>query len=76
LPGLTGLWQVNNKNNTTFEEMIDLDLRYVRTQSLGLDLSILLRTIPAVVCQTYQVRRKKGELGTRQRPLNRPLPNW
>jgi len=61
LPGLTGLWQVNDKNNTTFEEMIDLDLKYVRTQSLGLDLSILLRTIPAVVCQTYQVRRKKRE---------------
>ena len=61
LPGLTGLWQVNDKNNTTFEQMIDLDLRYVRTQSLGLDLSILLRTIPAVVCQTYQVRRKKRE---------------
>ena len=59
LPGLTGLWQVNDKNNTTFEEMIDLDLQYVRTQSLGLDVSILLRTIPAVVCQTYQVRRKK-----------------
>jgi len=59
LPGLTGLWQVNDKNNTTFEEMIDLDLRYVRTQSLGLDLGILLRTVPAVIGQTYQVRRKK-----------------
>jgi lipopolysaccharide/colanic/teichoic acid biosynthesis glycosyltransferase len=61
LPGLTGLWQVNDKNNMTFEEMIDLDLQYVRTQSVGLDISILLRTIPAVVCQTYQVRRKKRE---------------
>jgi len=61
LPGLTGLWQVNDKNNTTFEEMIDLDLKYVRTQSIGLDLSILLRTVPAVLHQTYQVRRKKSE---------------
>ena len=61
LPGLTGLWQVNDKNNTTFEEMIDLDLSYVRKQSLGLDISILLRTVPAVVCQTYQVRRKKRQ---------------
>jgi len=60
LPGLTGLWQVNDKNNTTFEEMIDLDLRYVRTQSLGLDLGILLRTVPAVIGQTYQMRRKKS----------------
>ena len=61
LPGLTGLWQVNDKNNTTFEEMIELDLKYVRTQSLGLDISILLRTLPAVIHQTYQVRRKKRE---------------
>ncbi|HWC61074.1 MAG TPA: sugar transferase, partial [Verrucomicrobiae bacterium] len=61
LPGLTGLWQVNDKNNTTFEEMIELDLEYVRTQSLGKDISILLRTLPAVIHQTYQVRRKKRE---------------
>ena len=61
LPGLTGLWQVNDKNNTTFEEMIDLDLKYVRTQSLGLDIGILVRTVPAVIYQTYQVRRKKRE---------------
>ena len=61
LPGLTGLWQVSDKNNTTFEEMIDFDLKYVRTQSLGMDVAILLKTVPAVVCQTYQVRRKKRE---------------
>jgi exopolysaccharide production protein ExoY len=61
LPGLTGLWQVNDKNNTTFEEMIELDLEYVRTQSLGKDVSILVRTLPAVVYQTYQVRRNKRE---------------
>ena len=73
LPGLTGLWQVNDKNNTTFEEMIDLDLKYVRTQSLGLDLSILLRTIPAVVCQTYQVRRKKREAQKQASPAKSAL---
>lgn len=61
LPGLTGLWQVNDKNNTTFEEMIELDLEYVRTQSLAKDISILIRTLPAVVYQTYQVRRNKRE---------------
>jgi lipopolysaccharide/colanic/teichoic acid biosynthesis glycosyltransferase len=59
LPGLTGLWQVSDKNNTTFEEMIDLDLHYVRNHSLGMDLGILLRTGPAVIWQTYQVRRNK-----------------
>jgi len=61
LPGLTGLWQVSDKNNTTFEEMIELDLRYVRTHSLGMDIGILLKTPPAVISQTWKVRRKKRE---------------
>ena len=61
LPGLTGLWQVSDKNNTTFEEMIELDLRYVRAQSLGMDLGILFKTPPAVISQTWQVRRKKRQ---------------
>jgi lipopolysaccharide/colanic/teichoic acid biosynthesis glycosyltransferase len=61
LPGLTGLWQVSDKDNTTFEEMIDFDLKYVRSQSLGMDIAILLKTLPAVISQTYQVRRKKRE---------------
>jgi len=59
LPGLTGLWQVNDKNNTTFEEMIELDLHYVRNHSLAMDLGILARTAPAVAWQTFQVRRNK-----------------
>ena len=37
LPGLTGLWQVNGKNRTTFEEMIYWDLKYVETKSPALD---------------------------------------
>jgi lipopolysaccharide/colanic/teichoic acid biosynthesis glycosyltransferase len=49
LPGLTGLWQVSGKNRTTFNEMIDLDIQYVRKQSLWLDLKIILKTIPAVM---------------------------
>lgn len=61
LPGLTGLWQVNDKNNTTFEEMMDLDLYYVQNKSLWLDISILFRTFPAVLVQTVEVRRKKRE---------------
>jgi lipopolysaccharide/colanic/teichoic acid biosynthesis glycosyltransferase len=51
LPGLTGLWQVSGKNQTTFSEMIDLDMQYVRTQSPLLDLKILLKTIPVVVAE-------------------------
>jgi lipopolysaccharide/colanic/teichoic acid biosynthesis glycosyltransferase len=61
LPGLTGLWQVNDKNNTTFEEMMDLDVYYVHNKSLWLDISILARTFPAVLLQTRDVRRKKRD---------------
>lgn len=44
LPGITGLWQVNEKNDMTFNEMIDLDLEYVERRSLWLDLRIMLTT--------------------------------
>jgi exopolysaccharide production protein ExoY len=48
-PGLTGLWQVSGRGRTTFEEMVALDCEYIRRQSLGLDLRILVSTIPVVV---------------------------
>jgi exopolysaccharide biosynthesis polyprenyl glycosylphosphotransferase len=48
-PGMTGLWQVSGRSQTTFEEMVALDLDYIRRRSLGLDLQILLRTIPVVL---------------------------
>lgn len=43
-PGITGLWQVNGRSRTTFDDMVRLDLRYARTWSPWLDLKILLRT--------------------------------
>ncbi|NIR51881.1 sugar transferase [candidate division KSB1 bacterium] len=46
VPGLTGLWQVSGKNNTTFKEMIRLDIRYERKCSFWFDLKIMLKTIP------------------------------
>ena len=49
LPGITGLWQVSGKNNTTFIQMINLDIQYVVRRSLWLDVAILLRTIPAMM---------------------------
>jgi lipopolysaccharide/colanic/teichoic acid biosynthesis glycosyltransferase len=70
LPGMTGLWQVSDKNNTTFEEMIELDLHYVRNHSPGMDLGILFRTVPAVICQTYKVRRNKREAVSRAAAAN------
>lgn len=49
LPGITGLWQVNGKNRTTFKQMIRLDIAYSRQLSPWLDLTIALKTLPAVV---------------------------
>jgi len=49
LPGLTGLWQVSGRCETTFEEMVQLDLEYIEKQSIWLDLKILLLTVPAVI---------------------------
>lgn len=48
-PGLTGLWQVSGRSDLPFEEMVMLDTFYVANWSLGLDLKILVKTIPAVL---------------------------
>lgn len=48
-PGLTGLWQVQGRGNVTFDEMIGLDVEYVRQQSLWSNIKILALTIPAVI---------------------------
>ncbi|MGW1024967.1 sugar transferase [Streptomyces sp. NPDC002577] len=48
-PGLTGLWQVSGRSQLPWEEMVRLDLHYVEHRSLGLDLVILARTVPAVL---------------------------
>ena len=49
-PGVTGLWQVSGRSDILdFDEWMELDLAYIDTWSLGLDLKILVRTIPAVL---------------------------
>lgn len=48
-PGLTCLWQVNGRNEVDFEEWMKLDLEYIHRRSLGLDLVILAKTVPAVL---------------------------
>jgi lipopolysaccharide/colanic/teichoic acid biosynthesis glycosyltransferase len=48
-PGVTGLWQVVGRSRTTFDEMVRLDLRYVKSRSLWTDLKILLATPRAVI---------------------------
>jgi len=59
VPGLTGLWQVSGKNRTTFVEMIQMDIEYARTKSLWLDIKIILKTIPALMIQVWDTRKKK-----------------
>ena len=49
VPGMTGLWQVSGRSRLTFDEMIRLDLFYIENWSVGFDLSIIARTIPAVL---------------------------
>jgi lipopolysaccharide/colanic/teichoic acid biosynthesis glycosyltransferase len=48
-PGVTGLWQVRGRSLLSFKEMIALDAEYVETRSLGLNLKILLLTLPTVL---------------------------
>lgn len=57
LPGITGLWQVSGRDSLSMPEMLDLDLVYVNTRSMRLDLSILLRTPLAVVVSAWQARK-------------------
>lgn len=49
LPGITGLWQVSGRAELDFDDLVRLDFLYLERWSIGLDLSILLKTIPAVL---------------------------
>ena len=48
VPGITGLWQVKERNAATFDERLRLDAEYLQRQSLGLDLKIIWWTVVAV----------------------------
>lgn len=62
LPGLTGLWQVSGKNKTTFVEMIQLDIKYAKSKTIWWDLKIILMTVPAMIVQVVEARRRKKKL--------------
>ena len=47
-PGITGLWQVSGRSNTSYPERIRLDEEYIHTQSLFLDCKLILKTIPSI----------------------------
>jgi Undecaprenyl-phosphate galactose phosphotransferase WbaP len=48
-PGITGLWQISGRNNTTYRRRVALDVAYSRSQSLPLNVKILLMTVPSVL---------------------------
>ena len=48
-PGLTGLWQVSGRNDTSYDERVRLDTYYVRNWSLWLDIYLLARTAGVVL---------------------------
>lgn len=48
-PGITGLWQIRGRSETSFKKMLRLDLFYMQNQTVAMDMWILLKTIPAVM---------------------------
>jgi lipopolysaccharide/colanic/teichoic acid biosynthesis glycosyltransferase len=48
-PGITGLWQVNGRSDTTFDQRLAFDVEYIRRRGLAYDVSIALRTFGAVI---------------------------
>ena len=48
-PGLTGLWQVTARSSVDFDDMVKLDIEYIKTQSIWVDLKIIFRTPFAIL---------------------------
>jgi lipopolysaccharide/colanic/teichoic acid biosynthesis glycosyltransferase len=49
LPGMTGLWQISGRSGLSFDDLVRLDFTYIENWSIWLDITILVRTIPAVL---------------------------
>jgi len=49
IPGITGLWQVKGRSDVDYHEQLRLDVKYIESQSIKVDLILLLKTIPAVL---------------------------
>jgi lipopolysaccharide/colanic/teichoic acid biosynthesis glycosyltransferase len=71
LPGLTGHWQVNGKNKTTFNEMIVMDLFYLENMSILLDLKIMLKTGAVIAGQLLESRQaaQRDRVGAKRTKL-------
>ena len=51
LPGMTGLWQISGRSSLTFDDLVRLDFYYLENWSVWFDITILAKTVPAVVSQ-------------------------
>lgn len=49
MPGLTGLWQVSGRSDTSYDERVMLDMEYIHNWSIWMDIKIIFRTVPAVM---------------------------
>ena len=49
MPGITGLWQVSGRSDTTYDERVSLDMDYIHNWSIWLDIKVMFMTIPAVL---------------------------
>jgi lipopolysaccharide/colanic/teichoic acid biosynthesis glycosyltransferase len=49
VPGITGIWQVSGRADVSFEEMVEMDIAYVRRASVRTDVSVILSTVGAVL---------------------------
>jgi lipopolysaccharide/colanic/teichoic acid biosynthesis glycosyltransferase len=49
LPGMTGLWQISGRSGLSFDDLVRLDFTYLENWSIWLDISIIVKTIPAVI---------------------------
>jgi lipopolysaccharide/colanic/teichoic acid biosynthesis glycosyltransferase len=67
-PGITGLWQTSGRDRVSAQEMMTLDVRYVREWSFGLDLKILALTLPTVLADAGRPRSSAAGSGETATP--------
>lgn len=49
MPGITCFWQISGRCNISFDEWVELDLKYIRERNMLIDIVIIVLTIPAVI---------------------------
>jgi lipopolysaccharide/colanic/teichoic acid biosynthesis glycosyltransferase len=74
VPGVTGYWQVNGKNRTTFDQMIALDIAYTKRMSFWFDVRIMLRTPAAIFAQIF--RPKAARQAREVIAMRKPRPEF